>query len=84
MFFHLKEIASTCLFAILTALSYPSAANAGMPLPIRPMAVENIGTFCCTKRILPLRIRKDGTITCSHASLSESTAGIEWPHLANW
>ena len=48
MIFPLKEITYICLFAILTALSYPSAANAEMPLPIRPMAVENIGVFCHT------------------------------------
>ena len=62
MFFHLKEIASTCLFAILTALSYPSAANAGMPLPIRPMAVENIGTFCCTGTVTTTNNKKDFAI----------------------
>jgi hypothetical protein len=52
---------------MLTALSYPSAANTEMPLSIRPKAVENIGTFCCTatvtttnnKKILPLGIKID-------------------------
>jgi hypothetical protein len=60
MFFPLKETSSISLFAILTALSYPSAAtaNAGMPLPIRPMAVENIGTFCCTGTVITTNSKK--------------------------
>jgi hypothetical protein len=67
MFFYLKETVSISLFIMLTALSYPSAANTEMPLSIRPKAVENIGTFCCTgtvtttnnKKILPLGIKID-------------------------
>lgn len=58
MFFPLKETAYICFFTTLTVPVYPTAANAEIPLPIRPMAVENIGTFCCTGTVITTNSKK--------------------------